>query len=138
MPWRHVWILSKRNGNSKTYTIAHRSNNINSNLLSQSLDALLKTLLHVGSKSNNFYREDTEKALYLACNSVSPAKCLQGLMNGGLSHGSQLIRRQVAQFMCVTVEFHGAAKIVRLPRDVLDRVINATVILLGDADPLAR
>ncbi|XP_019850510.1 PREDICTED: crescerin-1-like [Amphimedon queenslandica] len=103
-----------------------------------SLDALLKTLLHVGSKSNNFYREDTEKALYLACNSVSPAKCLQGLMNGGLSHGSQLIRRQVAQFMCVTVEVHGAAKIVRLPRDVLDRVINATAILLGDADPLAR
>lgn len=59
-------------------------------------------------------------------------------MNGGLNHGSQLIRRQVALFMCFTVEFHGASKIVRLPRDVLDRVIHATSVLLGDADPLAR
>ena len=72
------------------------------------------------------------------CIRTSPAKCLQSLMNGGLTHGSQLIRRQVAQFMCATVEHNGAAKIVRLPRDVLDRVINATSSLLGDADPLAR
>lgn len=59
-------------------------------------------------------------------------------MNGGLTHGSQLIRRQVAYFMFATVEYHGPAKIIHLPRDVLDRVIHAISLFLRDADPQAR
>lgn len=102
------------------------------------MDAIVKTLLQVGSKSNNFYREDTEKALLEMTRNTSPAKSLQAVITGGISHGSVLVRRQVAQLICVIVEQSGPVKITKLPRDVLDKTINAIAHLLGDADAVAR
>ena len=52
---------------------------------SQDLDGIVKVLLHKGTESNAFIREDVEKALCEMVVNVSHHKCLIALINGGLA-----------------------------------------------------
>ncbi len=52
---------------------------------SQDLDGIVKVLLHKGTESNAFIREDVEKALCEMVINVSHHKCLIALINGGLA-----------------------------------------------------
>ena len=52
---------------------------------SQDLDGIVKVLLHKGTESNAFIREDVEKALYEMVVNVSHHMCLIALINGGLA-----------------------------------------------------
>ena len=94
----------------------------------------MKALLLVGAKSNIFYREDVEKALKEMLLNISLGKCLLALINGGMDHNSTAVRRLVSQNVCCAVEEYGAAKVLRLPQDVLERTLNAIAHFLDDAD----
>lgn len=102
------------------------------------LDAPVKTLLQVSSKANLFYREDAEKALMEMLQNVSHCRSLPALISGGAGHGSTMVRRNASQLICTAVELCGPSKLLRSPRDVLEKTLTAVSLLLSDADPGAR
>lgn len=98
----------------------------------------MRTLLHVGAKSNQFLREDVEKALCEMIANVNTGRCLLALTSGGgLGHGSTTVRRITIQYICCAVENSGP-KFSRLPRDSIERTLSAVAQTLVDADSGVR
>lgn len=52
--------------------------------MDQELDVTVKILLHKASESSAFIREDVDKALNTMIISVTPARAISSLINGGL------------------------------------------------------
>ena len=91
-----------------------------------------------GAKANNFYKEAVLKTLYEMVTHVSAARGLVALINGGQDCASTTVRKLMSQHIYGIIEQNGADRILRLQRDVLDRVIRAVAQLLSDADAGAR
>lgn len=98
----------------------------------------MRTLLHLGVKSNQFLKEDVEKALSEMIVNVNTSRCLLALTSsGGLGHASTTVRRITIQQICSAVESSGP-KFSRLARDAIERTLAAVAQSLADADPGAR
>ncbi len=100
---------------------------------------IVKTLLQVGSKSNTFFKEDVEKAMKEMMSWINPSKCTCSLLNGGLGNGNNTVRRLMVQCLWTMIEHHGTDKMLKqLPHEVLEKLLNAVIGLLTDADAGTR
>lgn len=106
--------------------------------MEQDVDLLVRTLLHKGSESNAFIRENVEKALGEMGKNISPAKCLTALISGGASHRNIAVRSMASQLICQCVEKCGPVKVLHASRDVLEKTLSTVVQLVWDAAPEPR
>ncbi|XP_035828901.1 TOG array regulator of axonemal microtubules protein 1 [Aplysia californica] len=82
-----------------------------------------KTLLAKAGESNQFIREDVEKALVAMMDNVTPQRALLGLIAGGASHKNAQIRKTTAQFLVELVDRMGSGRILSGVKDITDRVL---------------
>ena len=69
---------------------------------------------------------------------VGAAKGMIALINGGQDCASTTVRKLMSQHIYGIIEHHRPDRVLRLQRDVLDRVIRTVAQLLSDADAGAR
>ncbi|CAL1537741.1 unnamed protein product [Lymnaea stagnalis] len=82
-----------------------------------------KTLLAKGGESNQFIREDVDKALCNMVDNVTPQRALLALLVGGASHKNPQVRKTTAQFLVELVEKMGSGRILSGVKDITDRVL---------------
>ena len=85
-----------------------------------------------------FFREDAEKALLEMVYNISHSRSLPAIINGGASNANTAVRRNVSMLICVAVEYCSPTRLLRSPRDVVEKTLTAVALLLSDADPGAR
>lgn len=91
-----------------------------------------------GAKANNFYKEAVLKTLYEMVTHVSPGKGLVALINAGQDTAGTVVRKLMSQHIYGIIEQNGADRILRLQRDVMERLLRTVAQLLCDADAGAR
>ncbi|XP_069493592.1 TOG array regulator of axonemal microtubules protein 1 isoform X2 [Ambystoma mexicanum] len=106
--------------------------------MDQELDSSVKGLLHKASESSAFIREDVDKALNAMVLHVTPARALNSLLNGGLSHLHQAVRKCTAHHLSDVVARMGPGRILSGVKDVTDRIIPAVAKLSQDGSPETR
>ncbi|CAH2328853.1 TOG array regulator of axonemal microtubules 1 [Pelobates cultripes] len=85
----------------------------------------VRVLLRKAGESNVFIREDVDKALDAMVQSVTPVRALVALLNGGLSHLNNAVKRCTAQHMCDLVERMGPGRMLSGIKDITDRALPA-------------
>ncbi len=66
---------------------------------------------------------------------TNPNRIVSSLLNGGMGHNNNSIRRLMTQCLCCVIEHHGPDKLLtQLPRDVIERYLSAIITLSTDAD----
>ncbi|KAL8168580.1 UNVERIFIED_CONTAM: hypothetical protein K2H54_004659, partial [Gekko kuhli] len=106
--------------------------------MDQELDSTVKVLLHKAGESNTFIREDVDKALRAMGSSVTPARALASLINGGQSHLNTAVRRCAAQHLSGIVEHLGPGRVLSGIKDVTDKVLSAVAKFVQDGSPETR
>ncbi|KAM9294296.1 TOG array regulator of axonemal microtubules protein 1, partial [Gastrophryne carolinensis] len=102
------------------------------------LDPCVRALLHKAGESNIFIREDADKALEAMVQSVTPGRALAALLNGGLSHLNNSVRKCAAQHMCDLLERMGPGRILSGIKDVTDRALPAVAKFAQDGSQETR
>ncbi|KAI8785321.1 TOG array regulator of axonemal microtubules protein 1 [Biomphalaria glabrata] len=97
-----------------------------------------KTLLAKGGESNQFIREDVDKALCSLVDNLSPQRAMLALILGGASHKNVQIRKTTAQFVVELVEKMGAGKILSGVKDITDRVLPTVANFAMDSSQETR
>ncbi|GFR83234.1 protein FAM179B-like [Elysia marginata] len=87
------------------------------------VDITTKTLLAKSGESNQFIKEDVDKALCQMVDNVTPQRALLALIGGGASHKNVQIRKLTAQFLVDLVEKMGSGRILSGVKDITDRVL---------------
>ncbi|BFZ12426.1 hypothetical protein BsWGS_15464 [Bradybaena similaris] len=82
-----------------------------------------KILLAKGGESNQFIREDADKALCSMLEHVTPQRALMGLIVGGASHKNANVRKMTAQLLVDLVEKMGSGRILSGVKDITDKVL---------------
>ncbi|XP_015282138.1 PREDICTED: protein FAM179B [Gekko japonicus] len=106
--------------------------------MDQELDGTVKVLLHKAGESNTFIREDVDKALRAMGSSVTPARALAALINGGQSHLNTAVRRCAAQHLSDIVEHLRPGRVLSGIKDVTDKVLSAVAKFVQDSSPETR
>uniref|UniRef100_A0A8C3W711 TOG array regulator of axonemal microtubules protein 1 n=1 Tax=Catagonus wagneri TaxID=51154 RepID=A0A8C3W711_9CETA len=106
--------------------------------MDQELDNTVKVLLHKSGESNTFIREDVDKALRAMITSVTPARAVVSLINGGQSHLHIAVRRCAAQHLSDIVEFMEPERILSGTKDMADRILPAAAKFAQDSSPETR
>ncbi|XP_026554585.1 TOG array regulator of axonemal microtubules protein 1 isoform X1 [Pseudonaja textilis] len=106
--------------------------------MDQELDNTVKVLLHKAGESNIFIREDVDKALKAMVNSVTPARALSSLINGGQSHLNTAVRRCTAQHLSDVVEHMGPGRILSGIKDITDKILSAVAKFVQDGSQETR
>ncbi|XP_055496342.1 TOG array regulator of axonemal microtubules protein 1 [Leucoraja erinacea] len=100
--------------------------------MDQELDVTVKILLHKASESSAFIREDVDKALNTMIISVTPARAISSLINGGLNHLNAVVRKCTAQHLANVVERMGTGRLLSGIKDITDRLILAVAKFAQD------
>ncbi|KAK3737948.1 hypothetical protein RRG08_028572 [Elysia crispata] len=87
------------------------------------VDITTKTLLAKSGESNQFIKEDVDKALCQMVDNVTPQRALLALIGGGATHKNVQIRKLTAQFLVDLVEKMGSGRILSGVKDITDRVL---------------
>uniref|UniRef100_A0A8D1N4M0 TOG array regulator of axonemal microtubules protein 1 n=1 Tax=Sus scrofa TaxID=9823 RepID=A0A8D1N4M0_PIG len=106
--------------------------------MDQELDNTVKVLLHKSGESNTFIREDVDKALRAMITSVTPARAVVSLINGGQSHLHIAVRRCAAQHLSDVVEFMEPERILSGTKDMAERILPAAAKFAQDSSPETR
>ncbi|XP_060150759.1 TOG array regulator of axonemal microtubules protein 1 isoform X1 [Globicephala melas] len=106
--------------------------------MDQELDNTVKVLLHKSGESNTFIREDVDKALRAMITSVTPARAVVSLINGGQSHLHIAVRRCAAQHLSDVVKFMEPERILSGTKDMADRILPAAAKFAQDSSPETR
>ncbi|XP_059143119.1 TOG array regulator of axonemal microtubules protein 1-like isoform X2 [Physella acuta] len=97
-----------------------------------------KTLLIKGGESNQFIREDVDKALCCLVDNTTPQRALQGIVLGGASHKNPQVRKTSAQFLVELVEKMGSGRILSGVKDITDKVLPTAAHFSLDGSPETR
>ncbi|PVD25713.1 hypothetical protein C0Q70_13373 [Pomacea canaliculata] len=102
------------------------------------LDIVVRQLLAKAGESNNFIRDDVERALAGMVEGVTSQRALLALINGGTTHKNSVVRRTTAQFLTEVVEKMGSGKILSGIKDVTDRILPTVAQFVVDGSPETR
>ncbi|CAG5117603.1 unnamed protein product, partial [Candidula unifasciata] len=106
--------------------------------LDPEVDLIAKVLLAKGGESNQFIREDADKALCSMLDNVSPQRALLGLTGGGASHKNPNVRKMAAQLLVDLVEKLGSGRILSGVKDITDKVLPAACQFTTDGSQETR
>ncbi|XP_066133938.1 TOG array regulator of axonemal microtubules protein 1 isoform X10 [Saccopteryx bilineata] len=106
--------------------------------MDQELDTTVKVLLHKAGESNTFIREDVDKALRAMVHSVTPARAVVSLINGGQSHLHIAVRRCAAQHLSDVMELMTGEHIFSGTKDMADRLLPAAAKFAQDSSQETR
>ncbi|XP_066244227.1 TOG array regulator of axonemal microtubules protein 1 isoform X5 [Saccopteryx leptura] len=106
--------------------------------MDQDLDTTVKVLLHKAGESNTFIREDVDKALRAMVHSVTPARAVVSLINGGQSHLHIAVRRCAAQHLSDVMELMTGEHIFSGTKDMADRLLPAAAKFAQDSSQETR
>ncbi|KAM8783079.1 TOG array regulator of axonemal microtubules protein 1 isoform 3-T3 [Rhynchonycteris naso] len=106
--------------------------------MDQELDTTVKVLLHKAGESNTFIREDVDKALRAMVHSVTPARAVVSLINGGQSHLHIAVRRCAAQHISDVMELMTGEHILSGTKDMADRLLPAAAKFAQDSSQETR
>ncbi|XP_069042362.1 TOG array regulator of axonemal microtubules protein 1-like [Lepisosteus oculatus] len=95
----------------------------------------VKVLLEKAGESNTFIRQSVDSTLDCMVQSCTPARAVNALLNGGLSHLNSRVRACMAHHLADLVERMGAHN---LPRDITNRILPAATRLAQDASQETR
>ncbi|XP_053512791.1 TOG array regulator of axonemal microtubules protein 1 isoform X5 [Artibeus jamaicensis] len=106
--------------------------------MDQELDTTVKVLLHKAGESNTFIREDVDKALKAMVSSVTPARAVVSLINGGQSHLHTAVRKCTAQHLSDVLGFMELDHILSGTKDMADRILPAAAKFAQDSSQETR
>ncbi|KAM8920816.1 TOG array regulator of axonemal microtubules protein 1 [Pelodytes ibericus] len=89
------------------------------------LDNSVRVLLHKSGEPNTFIREDIDKTLDAMVQNVTPVRALIALLNGGLSHLNNAVKKCTAQHLCDLVVLMGPGRVLSGVKDITDRAVPA-------------
>ncbi|KAM4663537.1 TOG array regulator of axonemal microtubules protein 1 [Discoglossus pictus] len=102
------------------------------------LDNCARVLLHKAGDSNIFIREDVDKALDAMVQNVTPVRALNALLNGGLGHLNNAVKKCTAQHLSYVVEKMGPGRILSGIKDITDRTLPAIAKFAQDGSQETR
>ncbi|CAL8291285.1 unnamed protein product [Gadus morhua 'NCC'] len=106
--------------------------------MDQEVEATARALLHKAAESNAFIRQDVDAALGHMARHCTPARCINALLVGGLSHLNAVVRKCGAQHLADLLERVGVARLLSGGKDVTDRILPAVVKLAQDSSQEPR
>ena len=102
--------------------------------LETDLDMISRTLLGKAGESNQFIREDVDKALQAMVEHLSPPRVLTALCGNGLNHKNVAVRKSTGNCIFNIVERLGPVKALKGTKDVTDRILNSAAQLVVDGN----
>ncbi|XP_067840004.1 TOG array regulator of axonemal microtubules protein 2-like isoform X2 [Heptranchias perlo] len=106
--------------------------------MDQEVDEVTRILLHKTGDSNEFIREEADKALTIMAENVSPSRALTALIAGGLNHRNTTVRKCTAENLLFVVEHLGAERLLSGTKDNIDQIVQTMVKFSQDGNQETR
>uniref|UniRef100_A0A8C5N0W7 TOG array regulator of axonemal microtubules 2 n=1 Tax=Leptobrachium leishanense TaxID=445787 RepID=A0A8C5N0W7_9ANUR len=100
--------------------------------MDQEVEDITRVLLYKIGDSNDFIREESDKALAVMVDNVSPARTLTALIASGVCHRNSSVRKCSAKYLLDVVELLGSDKLLCGSRDNTDTLLRSIVKLAKD------
>ncbi|XP_053315473.1 TOG array regulator of axonemal microtubules protein 2 [Spea bombifrons] len=106
--------------------------------MDQEVEEITRVLLHKIGDSNDFIREESDRALGIMVENVSPSRVLAALIASGASHRNSSVRKCSAKHLLDVVELLGSERLLSGSRENTDTFLRTLVKLAQDGQQDTR
>merc|ERR1719494_1143560 len=106
--------------------------------MEQDLEKAVKVLVCKAGESNEFIRNDVERALSEMTSTVTPTRAMISLIAGGGSHRNVHVRRITSQYLSVVAEKVGAPRLLSGAKDITEKILPTACQFAMDGGPETR
>uniref|UniRef100_H3B093 TOG array regulator of axonemal microtubules 2 n=1 Tax=Latimeria chalumnae TaxID=7897 RepID=H3B093_LATCH len=106
--------------------------------MDQDVEEISRVLLHKTGDGSEFIRDESDRALGVMVESVTPSRALTVLIAGGASHRNSMVRKCTAEHLLTVVELMGAEKVLSGGKESTDLTIQTVAKLAQDGNQDTR